>query len=231
MPQSTKSVVDYLSSLVWDGTPRLDRWLVDYAGAEDTPRVRAVSRAMLIAAVRRARQPGCTFDQMPVLEGPQGCGKSSALRVLAVDDAWFTDVLPLADADMRRIIEATAGKWIVEAAELASLLEREDDVAKDRESAPRRQSAALKAYLSRSHDEARMAYARERTRVPRSFVIVGTTGATSYLQDTGNRRFWPVSVRRFDLDQLISVRDQLWAEAAVAEACGESIHLDAAAAS
>jgi len=84
---SFESVIDYLNSLAWDETPRLDRWLVECAGADDSPYVRAVSRAMLIAAVRRARHPGCRFDQMPVLEGPQGCGKSAALRVLA--DAWL----------------------------------------------------------------------------------------------------------------------------------------------
>jgi hypothetical protein len=39
-------VLDYLNALQWDGAPRLDRWLVTYAGAEDTPlahRCRSVS--------------------------------------------------------------------------------------------------------------------------------------------------------------------------------------------
>lgn len=205
-----KVVTAYLDSLVWDGVPRIDRWLVDLAGSEDTPYVRAASRAMLVAAVRRARQPGCRFDPMPVLEGPQGCGKSSALRILA-GDGWFTDDFPLSDT--LRLIEATAGKWIVEAAELRYM--GAGDV------------AALKACLSRPHDEARMAYRREVTRVPRSFVIVGTTSAPEpYLRDpSGDRRLWPVRVQRFDLARLTEVRDQLWAEAGIAEAAGESIHL------
>ena len=206
-----KSVIDYLNALVWDGVPRLDRWLVDCAGAEDSPYVRAASRAMLVAAVRRARHPGCRFDQMPVLEGPQGCGKSSALRVLAVEDAWFADFLPITDGDARKIIEATQGKWIVEAGELAGMKSSD--------------SSTLKSFLSRSTDEARMAYQRDRTRVPRQFVIVGTTGSSDYLRDTGNRRFWPVRVVHFDLARLTEIRDQLWAEAAVAEAAGEAIDL------
>lgn len=223
-----KSVTDYLSSLVWDGTPRLDRWLIDYAGAEDTPRVRATSRAMLVAAVRRARQPGCRFDQMPVIEGPQGCGKSSALRVLAIDEAWFTDNLPITSEDVRQIIDATEGKWIVEVTELQSLLEGEGDEEKDRAVAPRRKPTALKSFLSRSHDEARLAYQREKTRVPRGFVVIGTSGSHDYLQNsTGNRRFWPVRVLHFDLKRLAAERDQIWAEAAVSEAGGEPIQLEA----
>jgi predicted P-loop ATPase len=225
----TRSVQDYLDSLVWDGTPRLDRWLIDFAGAEDTPHVRATSRAMLVAAVRRARHPGCPYDQMPVIEGPQGSGKTQALRLLAVEDEWFTDTLPITSDDVRRILEATAGKWIIEASELRTLLEGEDDEDKDRAVAPRRKPATLKSFLSRSHDEARLAYQREKTRVPRGFVVIGTSGSLDYLKDsTGNRRFWPVTVRNFDLARLAEVRDQLWAEAAVAEAGGESIQLEQA---
>ena len=228
--EAKKSVTEYLDTLVWDGTPRIDRWLVDCASAEDSSYVRSASRALLVAAVRRARQPGCRFDQMPVLDGPQGCGKSAALRLLAVKDEWFTDFVPLTDGDMRRIMEATHGKWIVEACELEDLLEHDADDEEERESAPRRRPAALKAFLSRTHDEARMAYAQEVSRVPRQFVVVGTTAATPYLTDAPcNRRIWPIHVGCFDLVRLAEVRDQLWAEAAVAEASGESIYLDAAA--
>lgn len=213
--ENTKSVADYLTSLVWDGIPRIERWLIDLAGAEDTPHVRAAGRLMLVAAVRRARDPGCRFDQLPVLVGPQGSGKSSALRVLAVDEAWFADGVSLVDSDARHFIEATAGKWIVEASELVGMEGSERD--------------AFKALLSRSADEARLAYQTERSRVPRSFVIVGTSGQSDdYLVDVdggGGRRIVLVHVQRFDLDRLLAVRDQLWAEAAIAEASGEAIHL------
>lgn len=138
---------------------------------------------------------------------------SSGLRALAFNDDWFTDDLPL-HGDTRRLMEATAGKWIVEAGELKGM--GKGDV------------AALKACLSRQRDEARMAYGHKSMRVPRQFVIIGTTNETDgYLRDsTGNRRFWPVRVQRFSLEKLRADRDQLWAEAAEAEALGESIRLD-----
>jgi predicted P-loop ATPase len=79
-------VCDYLNSVQWDGKPRLDEWLETYLGADDTPLNRSVGRKMLLATVRRARQPGCKFDYVVVLEGTQGTGKSSALRILAGEE-------------------------------------------------------------------------------------------------------------------------------------------------
>jgi hypothetical protein len=208
-------VRDYLNSLAWDQEPRIERWLIDYAGAPDTPYVRAVSRIVLVAACRRIRQPGSKYDEMLILESPQGTDKSSGLRALAANDDWFTDDLPLG-SDTRRFIESTVGKWIVEAGELKGM--------------GRSDINALKACLSRQRDEARMAYGHKNTRVARQFVIIGTTNETDgYLRDaTGNRRFWPVRVQRFDLARLRADRDQLWAEAAEAEALGESIRLNPA---
>jgi predicted P-loop ATPase len=85
----------------------------------------------------------------------------------------------------------------------------------------------IKAMLSRTRDRARMSYDRIITDAPRQCVFFGTTNNTEYLRDTtGNRRFWPVRVRRFDLEALRRDRDLLWAEAAAREAKGESIRLD-----
>lgn len=206
-------VQDYLSTLVWDQQPRIERWLIDYAGAPDTAYVRAVSRIVMVAACRRIRKPGAKYDEMLILESAQGSDKSSALAALAANEDWFTDDLPLG-SDTRRFMEATAGKWIVEAGELKGM--------------SRGDVAGLKACLSRQRDEARMAYGHKNTRVARQFVIIGTTNEQEgYLRDaTGNRRFWPVRIKKFDLERLRADRDQLWAEAAEAEAIGESIRLD-----
>ena len=205
-------VLDYLDGLRWDGAPRLETWLIEYAGAADTPFVRAVSKIVLIAAVRRVRQPGVKFDEMLVLESEQGKNKSSALSVLAVKEEWFTDDVPLG-SDSKQVIERLSGHWIGEAAELKGM--RKGDI------------EHLKAFLSRRRDKARLAYGRLTTEVPRQSIFVGTTNNKRYLKDqTGNRRFWPVEVEQFDIERLTANRDQLWAEASAAEAKGESIRLD-----
>jgi predicted P-loop ATPase len=70
----------------WDGVKRLDTWVIDYLGCEDTPLNRAIGRTVLVAACRRPRVPGCKFDFITVLEGPEGIDKSTAIRVLAGDE-------------------------------------------------------------------------------------------------------------------------------------------------
>jgi predicted P-loop ATPase len=205
-------VRDYLAKLTWDKEPRIDTWLIRGAKAADTEYTRRISAMVLIAAVRRVRKPGCKFDELLVLESSQGQFKSSMLRALCPDPDWFSDDLPL-NVDSKQIIERTAGKWIIEAQELSGMRKS--------------QREHLKSMLSRQVDgPVRMAYARLPVSQPRQFIVIGTTNDHHYLQDpTGNRRFWPMRVDRFDLDLVIRERDQMWAEAAFREAEGESIRL------
>ena len=205
------AVRDAIDRLQWDGRERLDGWLVRHAGGRDVEYERAAFRLGIVAMVRRVRQPGCKFDQILVLEGPQGGGKSSLLRILAGGADYFTDALPIG-ADDRQTLEIAHGKAIVELGELAGIGIRD--------------LSHVKAFASRQSDRARLAYGRSVTEVPRQFTIWGTTNDNEYLRDpTGNRRFWPLTVGRIDLEQARRDRDQLIAEAAAIEATGEAITL------
>jgi Virulence-associated protein E len=103
-------VRDYLDGLRWDGVKRIDRWLVDYGGAEDTEYSHSVSALMLVAAVRRVRRPGCKFDEMVVIENEdQGTDKSTMLATLAVRDDWFSDDLPL-NISGKQVVESLRGR-------------------------------------------------------------------------------------------------------------------------
>lgn len=212
-------VRDYLAGVepTWDGVPRLGSgytpsWLTTYAGVADTPYARAIGRIVLVAAVKRVREPGVKFDEMLVLEGPTGWGKGRACKILAVNRDWYTDDLPIGE-DSKVVIEQTRGKWIIEVPELVGMSKHDD--------------RKLKSQLSRDRDVARAAYAREAEEHPRQSIMIATTNEYEYLNDrTGNRRWWPVRLGRpFDLAGLERDRDQLWAEAAAAETAGESIRL------
>jgi predicted P-loop ATPase len=207
-------ICDYFDGLKWDGTKRADHWLVDYLGAEDTPLNRAFGRKTLVAAVRRARQPGCKLDTMLVLEGAQGAGKSTAIRILAGDEN-FSDQ-PIKWDDHKQQQEAVRGVLIHEISELVGL--RKADV------------ESIKSFLSRQSDKCRPAYGRYVEDRPRRCIFIGTTNngeGVGYLTDpSGARCFWPVAVGHVDLAALARDRDQLWAEAAALEARGEPITLE-----
>jgi predicted P-loop ATPase len=109
-------VRDYFDALIWDGTPRIDKWLVTYLHAEDTDYVRAVGPRWLISAVARVCEPGCKVDHTLVLEGPQGKQKSELLRATAIKDEWFTD--RLSHVSSKDAAQETQGKLIIELGEL-----------------------------------------------------------------------------------------------------------------
>jgi predicted P-loop ATPase len=85
----------------WDGIPRLGRFLPFYAGAADTPYVRAVGLLPFVAAVRRVREPGAKFDELLVVESPQGMNKSSAFEIMAVGDIEVRDAIAAFTKDAR----------------------------------------------------------------------------------------------------------------------------------
>jgi predicted P-loop ATPase len=188
---------------------RLDSWLVDYARAEDTPLNHAIGRKVLIAAVRRARKPGCKFDYIVVLEGDQGIGKCTLVATLA-GEGFYSDK-PIIGCDTREQQESIQGVWLYEIAELEGLSKVD--------------LSWMKGFASRTHDKARPAFGRSVVNRPRRNILIGTTNDTHYLRDTtGNRRWWPVKLHgRIDLSGLVRDRDQLWAEAVAAEVTDEPL--------
>jgi hypothetical protein len=196
-------VREYLEGLRWDGVHRLDGWLTRYLGCEDTPLVRAIGRLVLVAGVRRVKVPGCKFDQIIVLEGPEGKGKSAAIRILAREAGNFSDQSILGLSDERQQ-ERLSGVWMYEVADLKGLKYAEVD--------------AVKALLSRQEDRARPAYGRFVQHQPRTCVLWASTNEVEYLKGTtGNRRWWTLLVGEIDLVGLERDVDQLWAEAVVGE--------------
>lgn len=205
-------VLDYLEQRekAWDGKPRLDAWLRDYCGSPDNQFISVAGAKHLIAGVRRARQPGVKYDNILVLESPEGRNKSTAIELLAGKE-YFSDQTILGVKD-KEAQENVQGIWIYEIADLSEVGKADVN--------------HVKAFASRTTDRARKAYGRVREDVPRRFVPFGTTNDDRYLKSqTGNRRFLPAPVGRIDLEALARDRNQLWGEAAARESKGESIML------
>jgi putative DNA primase/helicase len=138
------------------------------------------------------RRPDCCL----ILEGPQGIRKSTALSTLAGE--YFTD--ELADLGSKDAAMQTRGVWIIELSELDSLSHSE--------------VARIKAFMSRTTDRFRPPYGMRLVESPRQCVFAGTVNHSTYLRDeTGGRRFWPITCGRIDGEALARDRDQLWAEA------------------
>lgn len=204
----------YLESLTWDGVPRIDTFLVEYMGAEDNAYTREAFRKMLLAAVTRIYEPGRKFDTALVFYSEQGVGKSTLIQRLS--KGWFND--SLTNLSGKESYEAIQFAWLVELAELSAL--RKSDV------------EAVKNFISKREDTYRGAYARRVKTHKRQCVFFGSTNDDEFLKDaTGNRRFFPVEVKRTRKTRLIfepefdAVVDQLWAEAMEGYMLGEALTL------
>lgn len=206
----------YLNGLEWDGVQRLDRLIIDYLGAEDCELNRTITRKHFTAAVARIFKPGCKYDQCLIMTGPEGVGKSTLLNVLGGD--WFNDSIVTTEG--KEGMDQLRRSWIIELGELSSI--KRSDVEQ------------VKAYLSKRVDIYRAAYDRRTAEHPRQCVFCGTTNEALFLKgDTGNRRFWVISVdpslRKYDdwYDKIEEDRDQIWAEAVQVYRSGERLCLDA----
>lgn len=191
-------VREYLEGLVWDGTPRVRAWPARYLHVGDSEYVQLAGMKWMIAAVARVMQPGCKADNVLILEGKQGWGKSTALEVLA-GKAWYTNSpIRIGEKDTYAVM---AGKWIIELAELDSLNKSD--------------SSAAKSFFATETDRFRNFYGKRATDVHRQGVFAGSVNFDTYLKDeSGNRRYWPIRVGGpVDIEALRRDRDQLWAEA------------------
>jgi hypothetical protein len=209
----TNPVLDYFSSLRWDGKPRLGKMLHNALGAEDTPLNTAFGVKIMCAVVRRAKRPGCKFDHQLVLQGGQGARKSMFCEDLAVFPDLFTDAGDLS-ADIKQQMEVGQGKQIIEFPEHAG----HSRAMRDKN----------KANLTRKVDRARMAYAHYAIDTPRQWVAIATVNPGGYLNDpTGERRYWHVAASSYDRGAFLAAKDQLYAEA-VAREPAENLWLDTA---
>lgn len=199
-------VRELLDSLTWDGKEHIRSLLPEYLGAEDSDYTYQVMRLWMLGAVSRVYKPGNKFDYTIILQGSQGIGKSTFLKLMALDDSWFNDSLDSLDSD--KAVQSLTGSWIIELAELKSLARTAGGV------------ESVKRFLTATQDKYRIPYERRADTFYRQCVFAGTTNKDDFLQDeTGNRRFLIVQTGVKKLSKSLFVPEIMdtiklaWAEA------------------
>lgn len=208
-------VRDYLNSLKWDNVSRVDNLMIDYLGADNSDYTKAITRKMLVAAVTRIFKPGTKFDNMMVLVGKQGIGKSYLISLLGKH--WYSDSLNTVQG--KEAYEQLQNAWILEMAELSATKKAEAE--------------SVKHFISKTEDSYRQAYGRRVETFKRQCVFFGTTNDIEFLKDrTGNRRYWPLmvgvnkSTKNLFEDLNKYEIDMIWAEAMHFYKNGEKLILE-----
>ena len=183
----------------WDGLPRAESFFIDVLGVEDNVYNRECTRKWLLASVTRLFKTGVKFDEMIILQGGQGIGKSTTLQRLSL--GYYTDITDkLSDETTFKVMRT----WLVELSELSTMIKTDSD--------------SFKAWLSATKDTVRKKYGSDPNDYPRTFTVLGTTNNKEILKDrTGNRRYWLMYCDKDKIKNTIWSVDneyilQLWAE-------------------
>lgn len=193
-------IKELIEAVQWDGVKRAEKFFIDCLGVEDNELNREVTRKWLLACITRLYEKGRKFDEMLILFGGQGIGKSTTLERLALD-TFYTKVTGKLSNET---ILQTSKTWLVELDELSTLL--------------RTPSEEFKAWLSSRKDTTRVPYEAQPLDFERGFIVLGTTNNKKILKDnTGNRRFWILDCNKDNIKTSIfslTKQDilQVWAE-------------------
>ena len=201
-------ICDVLLGLQWDGEERICNALTKFLGVEKTPYTTEAFKIFLLGAIQRVFHPGSKFDTMLCLVGGQGAGKSTFIRLLAMNDSWFSDdIKKLSDDNLYRMLY---GHWIIEMAEMLA-------------TANARSIEEIKSSLSRQKDTYKVPYEKYPKDRPRQCVFAGSSNTMDFLplDRSGNRRFLPVLVNAQKAETHILADEaaswayiqQVWAEA------------------
>lgn len=198
-------ILNYLNEVVWDGKERIGRLFIDLLDADDTQLTYKLTKKWFIAAVKRVFEPGCKFDNMLVLQGAGGIGKSTICSIISKS---FSNNVSLGEVGNKDLVDKLNKTWIAIIEELDKFNSKE--------------MSTIKAFLSLDSDTVRLSYARNSQTFKRHCVFIGSTNDETFLRDTTSpveRRFWIIKcnkktmngdVRNALTDEFVN---QLWAEA------------------
>lgn len=177
-------VKERIESVDWDGVPRVKYFFHKLLGCENSIYTREVSQMFLTGLIGRVYKPGIKFDNVPVLIGPQGIGKSTVARRLLPDA--FTDT-PISFGKTQEDYRMLKYLCVVEIPELQGL--KQTDINR------------IKGFLSASYDMCRELYKTHKRQL-RHNVFIATGNSKAFLSDFGvERRFYPLNCGEYVVEE------------------------------
>ena len=182
-------ILEYLDNLpAWDGKHRMETLFIDLLEADDVkingiPIVRLMTKKWLLGAYERAINPGCKMDQMIILTGRGGGGKSSLCMNLSHNS--YADN-PSMDKSRKDFVEEILDKWFVIIDELGSF--EKSSINKQ------------KNLITAVSDHCRLSYLRRAKTYYRHQIFIGNTNDDTFLKDysgddLSERRYWPIKCK------------------------------------
>lgn len=175
-------IIDYLNTVEWDGQKRIESLFIDLLDADDTELNRYMTKIWFVAAVKRIFEPGCKFDNMIVLQGEQGIGKSSICDLISFK---YSNNVSLNEVGHKDLINKLNRTWIAVVDELDSFNKKE--------------MSLIKTFISNTKDTARLAFGKNAATYSRHCVFIGSTNDSTFLRDNTSiveRRFWVIKCNK-----------------------------------
>lgn len=212
-------VVDYLKNLAWDKENRIETLMIKLFDINDTPLNRLMSKNWFIAAVKRVFEPGCKFDNIIVLQGGQGIGKSTFCE--KISKGYYSQISMDELSNDKDLVDKLNKTWI-------AIIDELDGFGK-------KDMKNIKSFLSESSKTVRLAYERNSQTFYRHCVFIGSTNDDTFLRDNTSsveRRFWVLKCNKTSMDSAVSdyltdeIINQLWAESVYYYFNNKDIYLD-----
>jgi hypothetical protein len=213
-------VASWITSRPWDGQSRLQAFFDTVQEAKPTRMAdgrvlkEVLMRRWLISGVAAAFEPdGVVARGVLTFVSKQNLGKTRWARQLAPAELQLIADGVVLDPANKDSVKQVISKWIVELGEVDATFRRTD-------------IAALKSFISRSHDEIRRPYARTESRYARRTILFASVNDERFLRDaTGNTRWWTVHAVALGEPARIDMQ-QVWAEAHALYCDGETWHCE-----